>query len=412
MRAHAAAPVVIAIALVLLAVYGMHVAGAGPAQGARSDFASGYTGATIVRDGDAHRLYDLTLQSSVGDRLVAPARLTLPYDAMPLGAVVLVPLALLPLDTAFVVSTTAQFLLVVLAVVIAVRAAPSPRPRSRAAAFAIIGIAVTQIGLENLVGVGQWTGVNAIGVAMAYRCLRRGSFTAAGVWIVATAALMKPDLALGFAAFFLGWGNRRALLGALGAGIAALGASLAVVGVGGLSALFSNDLRLAGVLSQAGGASFIALPSVWFGNTTLSYVGGAVGAVVCVGICGVLGRRFGRNPALLGPALAATTALSLLASPHAYLYDEVMLAPAVAWSLAELGLFTIPQRRGLDNAWTIVVIWGVLPWVQTLFVTMLLPLVTRIGILFPWFTVALTAALWSVPAQTRSVVRPPVLASE
>lgn len=285
-------------------------AGAGPAQGARADFASGYTGATIVRDGDAHRLYDLTLQSSVGDRLVAPEHLTLPYDAVPLGAVALVPLTFLPLEAAFVVSTTAQFLLVVLAVVIAVRASPSPRPRARTAAIAIIGIAVTQVGLENLVGVGQWTGVNALGVAMAYRCLRRDSFTASGVWIVATAALMKPDLAIGLGAFLIGWGNRRALLGALGAGVAALTASLAIVGIGGLVALFGNDLRLAGVLSQTGGASFIALPSVWFGNTTLSYVGGAVGAAVCVGICGVLGRRFRRNPDLLGPALAAATALS------------------------------------------------------------------------------------------------------
>ena len=407
-RAHAAAPMVIALSLVLLAIYGIRVVGAGPAQGARADFASSYTGATIVRDGDAHRLYDLTLQSTVGDRVVAPARLTLPYDAMPLGAVALVPLTLLPLETAFVVWTTAQFLLVVVAVAIAVRAAPSPRPRSRTAAFAIVGIAVTQVGLENLVGVGQSTGISAFGVAMAYRCLRRGSFTAAGVWIVATAALMKPDLAIGLAAFLIGCGNRRALVGALGAGIAYLGASLAIVGIGGLGALVSNDVRLAGVLNQAGGASFIALPSVWFGNTTLSYVGGAVGAVVCVGICGVLGQRFHRNPALLGPALAAATALSLLASPHAYLYDEVMLAPAVAWSLAELGLFTVPQRRGLDNAWTIVVIWGVLPWGQTLFVTVLLPLVTRIGILFPWLTVALTAALWSIPAQARTVARHPL----
>lgn len=408
-RGHAAAPVVIALALMLLAVYGIRVGGAGAAHGARADFASVYTGASIVRDGDAHRLYDLTLQSAVGDRLMAPARLTLPFDAMPLGAVALVPLTLLPLEAAFVVWTTTQFLLVVLAVVIAVRAAPSPRIRSHMAAFAIIGISVTQVGLENLVGVGQWTGVNALGVAMAYRCLRRGSFTAAGVWIVATAALMKPDLALGLAAFLIGWANRRALLGALGAGIAALSASLAIVGTGGLSALFANDLRLAGVLSQTGGASFIALPSVWFDNTTLSYVGGAVGAVVCVGICGVLGRRFRRNPALLGPALAAATALSLLASPHAYLYDEVMLAPAVAWSLAELGLFTVPQRRGLDNAWTIAVIWGVLPWVQTLFVAALLPLVTRIGVLFPWFTVALTVALWSIPTQTRTDVRRPAV---
>ena len=396
---------VIAIALALLAVCGMRVAGAGPAQGGRADFGSGYTGATIIRDGDGHRLYDLTLQASVGDRVMAPQRITLPYDAMPLGAVALVPLTLLRLDAAFAVWTTAQFLLVLLAVVIAVRAAPSPRPRSHWAAFAIIGIAVTQVGLENLVGVGQWTGVNALGVAMAYRCWRRSSFAAGGMWLVATAAVMKPDLAIGLSAFLIGWGNRRALLGALGAGAAAVAGSLAIVGVGGMSAMLGNDLRLAGVLSQAGGASFFALPSVWFGNATPAYVGGAVGALACLAICGVLGRCLRNDPSLLGPALATATALSLLASPHAYLYDEVMLAPAVAWSLAELGLFTVRQSRGVDNAWTIVVVWTVLPRLQTLFVTVLLPVVTRIGILFPWFTVALAAALWSIPAQTTRHIR-------
>ena len=391
--------------LALLGVYAGHVAGIGPAQGGRSDFGSAYTGATIIREGDGHRLYDLSLQTAVGDRVMAPARITLPYDELPLGAVALVPLAALPLDTAFVTWTTVQFLLVCLAVVIAVRAAPTPRPRRGAAALAIIGIAVTQLGLENLVGVGQWTGLNAIGVAMAYRCWRRGAFAAGGAWLVASAAAVKPDLAIGLLAFLIGWGNRRALLGALGAAAAVLAGSLAIVGVGGLSAMVTNDLRLAGVLSQAGGASFAALPSVWFGNTTPSYVVGAAGAAVCLVLCGMLGRRFRGDSVLLGPALAAATALSLLASPHAYLYDEVMLAPAVAWSLAELGLFSVPQRRGLDNAWTIVVLWAVLPWIQALFFTPLLPLVSRIGILFPWFTVALAVALWSIPTQTGGVAR-------
>ena len=396
---------VIAITIALLGVYAVHVAGIGPAQGGRSDFGSASTGATIIRDGDGRRLYDLSLQAAVGDRVMAPARITLPYDEMPLGAVALVPLTTLPLDTAFVVWTTVQFLLVSLAVVIAVRAAPTPRPRAGAAALAIIGIAVTQLGLENLVGVGQWTGLNALGVAMAYRYWRRGSFAAGGAWVVASAALVKPDLAIGLVAFLIGWGNRRAALGALGAATVVLAGSVAVVGVGGLSAMVTNDLRLAGVLSQAGGASFAALPSVWFGNTTPSYIVGAGGAAACLVLCGMLGRRLRGDAALLGPALATATALSLLASPHAYLYDEVMLAPAVAWSLAELGLFSVPQRRGLDNAWTIAVVWAALPWIQTLFFTPLLPLVSRIGILFPWFTVVLAAALWSIPTHTDGLAR-------
>ena len=395
-----------ALAVLLLCTYGFHVASTGLARGARGDFASAYTGATIVREGNAHRLYDLSLQASIGDRVMAPDRIVLPYDAMPLGAVALVPLTLLPLADAFAVWTTAQFLLVFLAVVISVRSAPGRRERSLVAAAAIVGIAVTQVGLGNLVDVGQWSGVNALGVAMAYRSWRRESYAAGGAWLIASAAIVKPHLALGLAAFLIGWGNRRALYGAAGAGVAALALSLATVGVGGLAAMVANDIRLAGVLNQAGGASVFALPAVWFANTAASSVAGVVGGLVCLTLCGILGRRLRANALLLGPALATATALSLLASPHAYLYDVVMLSPAVAWSLADLGLFSTPQRRGYGNAWTIVVLWAVLPWIQTLFVSALLPLVTRIGILHPWLTIALAAALWSNATQThRSAAR-------
>lgn len=401
-----------ALAVLLLCMYGVHVAGTGLAQGARGDFASSYTGATIVREGNAHRLYDLSLQAAVGDRVMAPARIVLPYDAMPLGAVALVPLSLLPLADAFAVWTTAQFLLVLLAAVISVRAAPGRRERSLVAAAAIVGIAVTQVGLGNLVEVGQSSGVNTLGVAMAYRSWRRGSYAAGGAWLIASAAIVKPDLALGLAAFLIGWGNRRALYGAAGAGVAALGVSVATVGVGGLAAMVANDIRLAGVLNQAGGASVFALPAVWFANTAASYVAGLVGGLACLALCGVLGRRLRGNARLLGPALATATALSLLASPHAYLYDVVMLAPAVAWSLADLGLFSAPQRRGSGNAWTIVVLWAVLPWIQTMFGSALLPLESRVGILYPWLTIALAAALWSIPAQTRTGVRHLLLGSK
>lgn len=395
--------VVIAACVLLLCASGVRIAATGPGVASHLDFGSGYTAATIIRAGSSHSVYDLNVQSAVGDRIFAPDHISLEYEEVALGAVVLEPLTLLPLDVAYIVWAVVQFLLVCAAVIIAVRAAPRPAASPRPALVAISGIAAVSVGVDALVGVGQWTGVNALGVALAYSCWRRGSYVSGGVWLVATAALFKPHLALGLAAFLIGWANRRAILGAAAAAIVSLAALIALVGAAGVGGFVTDAVRLTAVWSERGGASFLALPSMWLGDGRAAYAVGLAGTVAALAACFALGRKARRDASLLGPALATATALSLLASPHAYLYDNAMLAPAVAWSLAELGLFSVAQPRRLASAWTIVVLWGVAPWLAYALVGPLTPLVLRVGELQVWLTLALAAALWSIPAETRAL---------
>lgn len=402
------ASLVIAATLVLLGVYCAHVAGAEPSTRGL-DFGSSYVAATMIREGAAANVYNLPLQHAAALQLTPPGVRVLPFEGVALGAAVVLPLSALPMTTAFVAWTIAQLALVVAAVIIAIRAAPSTRHRSVIAVAAIAGVAVTHVGLDNLLLTGQWTGVNAIGVAMAYRCWRRGAHASGGAWLAATAMLFKPHLALGLGAFLLAWGNRRALAGACAAIVVEVTALVALVGINGVAALVAGDVHLNGALNQQGGASFMALPTMWFGDTPAAYVLGVAGAAAGFVLCAVLGWRLRRDRSLLGPALAAATVVSLLASPHAFLYDDVMLAPAIAWSLAELGLFTARQPRTLSSAWTVVVLWAVAPWVQRLLAAQVAPLVARIGVLDVWFMMLLAIVLWSIPAKTRTTPEHAVL---
>lgn len=400
-RQRPAASVIVAVSLLLVCFYGAHAVAVSARGGSGGDFGSGYVAATMIRDGDASRVYDLQAQHTLGAQLL-PGQRVLPFEGVALGAAAQVPLSWLPLPSAFLVWDAIQVVLVILAGVVAVRATPARRARALLVTLAIAGVAVTHVGLDNLVAIGQWTGVNALGIAMAYRSWRRGAFMAGGAWLVASAALFKPHLALGLVVFLIAWGNRRALLGAAAAAAAGLMALVALVGLGGVRALIGNDIGLNGALNQQGGASIVALPSMWFSDTSATYVVGLIASCAVLALCALLGRRLRRDGALLSPALATATALSLLASPHAFLYDYVMLVPAVAWSLAELRLLTDRQPRTLYGAWTIVALWAAAPWIQRVFAGEIAPVVARVGYPDVWFSIILAAALWAIPAETRA----------
>lgn len=398
-RRRPAALAVICASALLLCAYGARAVAVSSSGGTGGDFGAGYVAATMLREGQAGQVYDLERQRTEGARLLGGQR-WLPFEGVALGSAAQIPLSFLPFQAAFLAWDAVQVALVVLAAVIAVRATPAHRTRQWIVVAAIGGLAVTHVGLDNLVAVGQWTGVNALGVAMAYRCWRRGSHMAGGAWLVASSALFKPHLALGLAVFLIAWGNRRALSGAAIAAAASVAALFALVGVNGVHALISNDIALNGAPNQQGGASIAALPSMWFSDGPAAYLMGAIASCAILAMCALLGRRLRRDSSLLAPALATATVLSLLASPHAFLYDDVLLVPAVAGSLAELGLLTTRQPRTLYSAWTIVALWAVAPWLQRLFAGELAPLVARVGYLDVWFTILLAVALWSIPVET------------
>src|ERR1700680_1137148 len=80
------------------------------------DFTSTYTAATIIRLGNPADIFDWHVQAQVGDALMAPDHLQLPYLASALVAALVLPLTTLPLPTAFILWSAFQLTLVIIAV--------------------------------------------------------------------------------------------------------------------------------------------------------------------------------------------------------------------------------------------------------------------------------------------------------
>jgi glycosyl transferase family 87 len=365
------------------------------------DFTSTYTAATIIRLGKPADIFDWHVQAQVGDALMAPDHLQLPYLESALVAALVLPLTALPLPTAFILWSAFQLTLVIIAVVVAVRAAPR-HPRSGWLALVAIGaLALAGPGTENMLAVGTSSGFSALGVAMAYRCWRGKSFAAGGAWLAATAMIAKPHLALGILLFVFGWGNRRAIVGAIAGGGAALVAFVGLVGWHGVRDFALDIPQFSSIWSSRGGDSFFSLPSMWFDDTTMTYVVGITGGCVALALCFAIGRSVRRDASRLGVAFATAVVLSLLATSHAFLYDAVMLAPAVAWCLAEMDLFSSSPLDRLVSPWAIVILWAPAMWIDRLFSDPLTPLVLRVGELDVWWTIGLAAVMWFVPNRDR-----------
>ena len=386
---------ILAIAGMLLIAYAVSWSTLSSRQRAIADFSATYTAATIVRDGDVRHLYDVDVQATTGDRLLAPDHLILPYPEMAFGAVLAVPLTFLGLQAAFDVWTLLQLLLVLAAAVVAVRTAREGRPPNRLRDVAIVMVAVAGFGTANLLEVGQWTGFNALGVAMAYRCWRHGRYASGGVWLAAMAAIFKPHLGLGLFVFVLGWRNRRAMAGVAGTLLVAAAGLLAVVGIDGVRSFVQLALHPTAVYSARGGTSFFSLASMWYQDSTATYVVGYAGCCIALLICFLLGRQLGKGRARLDTVLAGATVLSLLAIPHTFAYDQVMIVPAIAWWLTDALSITAPRRGARVATGVVLVSWLAAEQLALLLPQIAVPLELRFGAVSAWCLIALAPAMLS-----------------
>jgi hypothetical protein len=302
----------------------------------RSDFTATYVGATLFREGFGARIYDPNLQAAVHSQVVAPDRIgNLPFVDAPLAAVVAAPVTLLPLDVAYRVWGIVQLLILIAAVVIAVRSARWPRPDWTVWKVATALAALAALGTLSLVMEAQWTGVNALGLALAYREWRRGKTGRGAVWLILFAGVAKPHLALGLVLFALGWRERRVVQGAvLGAiGIAAL--SLIAVGFGGIAAFATLVAQSSTQFAPDTFVGLYGLSGALFGAgapAEMLWLAGAVGACVIAWFAGAAVRR-DRSRLEIGLTVAAL--VTILAAPHVYVHDLVLLAPMFVWAMAD-----------------------------------------------------------------------------
>ena len=355
--------------------------GVGALQIGRSDFTSTYVGATLLREGHGASMYNEALQTPLHAALIAPDREgNLPFVNPPLAAALALPVSLLNLDDAYRVWSLLQFALLVISVVVAIRAAPrrASLPPITLAAIGLVALAC--LGTWATLLLGQWDGVSALGLAVAYACLRHRRPAAAGAVLAVTALIAKPHLALGLAAFVIGVRDRRLILGAAAGVAASVLLSLLVAGPGGIAGFVGSAMHSTTRWELANMVSLVGISGSIAGNGTASHVLAAVGSLVAIVIAAALGSAARNRPARLEAALAGAAVLSLLASPHAYWDDLALLVPALAWSFTALAARPGGARRlgaGVVAAWIAISVaafvdiasnaakpWGVLtPWV-------------------------------------------------
>jgi hypothetical protein len=80
--------------------------------------------------------------------------------------------------------------------------------------------------------------------------------------------------------------------------------------------------------------SFVGIPGSLLGNGISTHVLAAVASVVACAAAWRLGALARTDSSRLTIALAGATVLSLVAAPHAYAQDLVMVAPALVWVAA------------------------------------------------------------------------------
>jgi hypothetical protein len=341
----------------LLAAYVITWLQLGPVAIGRSDFTAFYAGSTLIREGHGAAAYDAAVQGVLRNQLIAPDHAgSAPFDDAPPAAAVVAPLTMLSLDVAYRIWTLLMLAVLLAAVVIAVRAAPWPAGTSGTwkAAAAVAALAGTGTWLMFIQG--QWGALTALGLALAYRDWRAGRHLRGGVLLVLAAGVAKPHLALGLAAFLIGWRERRAIAGALCGSVALAAASLLIVGPGGVSVWIGGAISQAGRWDVRPMVSFIGISGSWLGNGIAAHVLAALASLVACATAWRLGSLARRDPSRLAIALAGATVLSLVAAPHAYAQDLVMLAPAMVLAAA----WAANQRDAAARLVAVFALWGLL----------------------------------------------------
>jgi hypothetical protein len=321
-----------------------------------SDFAGTYVAATLIRTGHAEQIYDPAAERRALVQSGASAgHDDIPFENPPGAAVLAVPFTLLSAGVAWRAWSILQLLLVALSLWLVARAAPWPAalPRMPRVAIALIALAGFGTGLVLLEG--QWDGLSVVGLAIAYVAWRQGRPGLAGFALGFTAAIAKPQLVIGIAAYMLGRRDWRGIAGATAGAAVTVVIGLLAGGPHGLTSFISavatpHDSPTAEMQGSSGlfGSLLGQAPGVFF----LSIAAGLAAAAVA----GWLGAIARNRAHLFEPSLCAAVALSLFASPHLLGHDLTLLAPVLIGGLAWLA------GRPTEAAWpgpgTLVVIAG------------------------------------------------------
>jgi glycosyl transferase family 87 len=301
-----------------------------------SDYAGTYVASTLIRTGHAAQIYDAATERETLVQSGAPATHDdIPFENPPAAAVIALPFSLLGAGAAWRAWSLLQLALMGFSLLLVTRAAPWPVSLPRLPRLAIVLVALAGFGTGLLFLEGQWDGVSVLGLALAYTFWRRDRPGAAGFALGFTAAIAKPQLVIGIAAYMIGRRDWRAVMGALIG--AAVSVGIGIIGAGPRS--LGSFLTAIATPSNSPTAQMQGTSGLFgslLGHAPGVFLLAVAAGIAAAAVAGWLGTVAHRRPDLFEPSLCAAVTLSLFASPHLLGHDLTLLAPVLVVGLAWL----------------------------------------------------------------------------
>ena len=342
-RASALRFAIAAVSLAALVAYAVLWFQVSPARERGTDFSASYVAALLVRAGQGGQIYNQAVEAARHAAILLPGyRVNLPFITPPTTALLAVPLSFLDPVTASRLFSLLQLLLLTVAVWIAARAGPWPA-RGRGAGLVAAGAGLASTATLPMLLLGQWDGVCALGLALAYAAWRRDRPFAAGLWLALGFGIAKPHLAIGLLAFAIGRRDRHALLGIAAGAAALIAISVAAVGPAATLGFLGASSFALGNTPAPSTLGLLGLAASWLGSGPAATAIAIAGGILGLAACGLLGWRSHGRPDRMETTLAAAAALSLLVAPHLLAHDLVVLAPAFVWLAARAARVDAPR---------------------------------------------------------------------
>ncbi|HEX2924338.1 MAG TPA: glycosyltransferase family 87 protein [Chloroflexota bacterium] len=314
-----------------------------------TDFVAFRTAASIVREGDGRVLYDMEAQRQYQRSLRAAEAVTdgvrnanglIPFHNPPVMALLVAPLALIPVSWGYVLWLLATVMAFALTVALSLGGSRH-RLLGAVALLAFPGVADTLLW-------GQMVGLLALSLCLGMLALRMDRPFLGGVLL--GLLWLKPQYAVAFPLLFLMKGRWRELsgMGLSGLGMATL--SLVVVGPSGVVS-YVDLMRRIGAFTPPQGSAVspemmvnwrAALQVLWPGipddiGSTLVLL---LGVVTLLSTLAAWRGRWDPTSPRFPAQVMVLMAGTLLASPHSHFHGLALLIPPVAMML-----------RGTSNGW-------------------------------------------------------------
>ena len=306
-----------------------------------ADYTAFYTGWTIVLDGDASNLYDPATQAATQREVLGGRSFEAglnPFNNPPYLVLPFVPLALLPLQTSYLVWAVIQ--LALLAWLVWRLLTRIAKDWSRNERVLLVGASLAAPPLAMALFQGSFSLLVTVAMLEVYLALRRARDEQAGLWLVVASIKPQAVLATGVAMVAA---RRWRLVGVAAAALAILAAAATLVmgiGIWAEYAKFLGDyvgsfdvmsVRPSVMWNLRGTLTLVLGPEVTDAQAAAINTVALVAQLVALAVVAWLWRgRWDVGSPAFALRFSLTLVLGLLFSPHLNPHDGLILVPAAA----------------------------------------------------------------------------------